>query len=74
MYVVNWLQGVSLIPPEKGCLNQLWAAAGAERSMLVNGAYYMPVGVLSNHKLDSVAKSEEFASKLWQWTNDVLDS
>jgi hypothetical protein len=64
--------GVSLIPPEKGCLNQLWVAT-SERSKIVNGAYYIPIGVLSNNKLDSVAKSKEFASELWRWTGEVLD-
>jgi hypothetical protein len=73
-YALNWLQGTPLLTPEKACLNQLWAAAGAERSTLVNGAFYMPVGVLSNNKLDKVASSEEFARELWRWTNDVLDS
>jgi hypothetical protein len=73
MKSVNWLQGISLIPPEKGRLNQLWAAAGAARSQLVNGAFYMPVGVLSNHELDTTAKSEAFATELWRWSNEVLD-
>ena len=72
VYTANWVQGISLIPPEKGCLNQLWAAAGSERTEVVNGAFYMPVGVLSNNKLDSVAKSEDFASELWRWTEEVL--
>jgi hypothetical protein len=72
-YGVNWLMGVSLIPPEKGCLNQLWLATGSERKEVVNGAFYNPVGVLSNDNLDSVAKSEKFASELWRWTNEVLD-
>jgi hypothetical protein len=69
----NWIQGVSFIPPEKGRLNQLWAAAGAQRSELVNGAFYTPVGVLSNGDLDATAKSEEFATELWRWSNEVLD-
>jgi hypothetical protein len=70
---INWLQGTSLIPPEKGRLNQLWAAAGSARAQLVNGAFYMPVGVLSNRDLDTTAKSEQFATELWRWSNEVLD-
>ena len=70
----NWLQGISFIPPEKGRLNQLWAAAGGARSQLINGAFYMPVGVLSNRELDSTAKSEEFATELWRWSNEVLNN
>jgi hypothetical protein len=66
------LMGVSAIPQEKGRLNQLWAAAGAKKSDLVNGAFYMPVGVQSNDKLDKTAKSAEFATELWTWTQDVL--
>jgi NAD(P)-dependent dehydrogenase (short-subunit alcohol dehydrogenase family) len=69
----NWLQGISFIPPEKGRLNQLWAAAGVASSQLVNGAFYMPVGVFSNGELDTMAKSEEFATELWRWSNEVLD-
>ncbi|KAI1136803.1 oxidoreductase [Hypoxylon sp. FL0543] len=72
VYVANWLMGVSVVDEKKGRLSQLWVAAGAKRDELVNGAYYMPVGVLSNDKLDNVAKSEELARKLWTYTEDVL--
>ena len=72
VYVANWLKGVTLMEEDQGCLSQLWVAAGARRSQLVNGAYYRPVGVMSNSDLDEVAKSEEFASKLWTFTDDAL--
>ncbi|KAI0837430.1 oxidoreductase [Hypoxylon sp. FL0890] len=72
VYVMNWLMGVTVVDEKKGRLSQLWVAAGAKRDELMNGAYYMPVGVLSNDKLDSVAKSEELARKLWTYTEDVL--
>lgn len=45
--------------------NQLWAAAGAKKNEIENGAYYMPVGALSQGKLDKVATSETFANELW---------
>ncbi|KAL7912407.1 NAD(P)-binding protein [Trichoderma velutinum] len=72
IYFANFIQGVSILEPEEGVLNQLWAAAGANRNELVNGAYYKPVGVLSNK--DKMAKNEELAHKLWTWTSEVLDS
>ncbi|KAI0384866.1 oxidoreductase [Hypomontagnella monticulosa] len=68
----NKLLGGELWDEKKGRLSQLWVAAGAKRDELVNGAYYMPVGVLSNDKLDKTAKSEELARELWSWTDDVL--
>lgn len=72
----NWIQGVSILTPEEGVLNQLWTAAGANRTDLVNGAYYKPVGVLGNSDVakDKTATSEEVAEKLWTWTSEVLDS
>jgi hypothetical protein len=74
VYVGNYVRGVSLLEPEQGAFSQLWAAAGAKRSELVNGAFYKPVGVLGNKDLDRVAKSEDFAKELWTWTDGVLDS
>lgn len=68
----NRLLGGELWDEKKGRLSQLWVAAGAKREQLVNGAYYMPVGVLSNDKLDKTAKDEALARELWSWTNDVL--
>ncbi|KAI1411225.1 oxidoreductase [Hypoxylon sp. FL1857] len=72
VYVVNWLMGVSVVDEMKGRMSQLWVAAGAKRDELVNGAYYMPVGVMSNDKLNRTAKSEDLARKLWTYTEDVL--
>lgn len=51
----------------------MWAAAGAKRSELVNGGYYEPVGVLCNDKLNSTAKDEGLAERLWEWTEEALD-
>ncbi|KAI0550360.1 putative short-chain dehydrogenase [Xylaria curta] len=72
VYGANFLMGVSLMKEEQGCLSQLWVAAGARRDELVNGAYYRPVGVMSNSQLDKIAKSEEFANKLWTWTDEAV--
>ncbi|KAI2463350.1 oxidoreductase [Annulohypoxylon bovei var. microspora] len=72
VYGANWLMGVSVMDEKKGRLSQLWAAAGASRNELGNGAHYMPVGVLSNDKLDKFAKSKELARELWSYTEDVL--
>ncbi|KAI3323855.1 putative short-chain dehydrogenase [Xylariaceae sp. AK1471] len=68
----SFLMGMSSMEEEQGCLSQLWVAAGARRDELVNGAYYCPVGVMSNSKLDKIARSEEFAQKLWTWTDGAL--
>ncbi|KAI0503259.1 putative short-chain dehydrogenase [Xylaria bambusicola] len=72
VYGANWLMGVTLMEEDQGCLSQLWVAAGARRDQLVNGAYYRPVGVQSNSGLDKIATSQEFATKLWTWTDDAL--
>lgn len=76
LHIANLIQGVSILTPEEGVLNQLWTAAGAKRNDLVNGAYYKPVGVLSNSDVnkDKAAKSQEVANKLWTWTSEILDN
>ncbi|KAI1492398.1 oxidoreductase [Biscogniauxia mediterranea] len=71
---------VSTLPPagrpleEQGCFSQLWVAAGARRDELVNGGFYMPIGVLSNDKFDCTASSENLAGEIWKWTDEVLAS
>lgn len=65
--------GSSVLTPEQGCWNQVWAAAAAKKTDLVNGGFYMPVGHLADDKLDKVARDGELAGRLWQWTEDVLD-
>ncbi|KAL6801481.1 NAD(P)-binding protein [Trichoderma sp. SZMC 28012] len=74
--VSNFILGTSILTPEEGVLNQLWTAVGATRNELVNGAYYKPVGVLSNGDVskDKMAMNEEVAHKLWTWTSEILDS
>ncbi|KAL6699314.1 NAD(P)-binding protein [Trichoderma pleuroticola] len=74
--VSNFILGTPILTPEEGVLNQLWTAAGANRPDLVNGAYYKPVGVMSNGDVnkDKMAVNEEVAHKLWTWTSEILGS
>ncbi|KAH8160810.1 hypothetical protein CIB48_g7434 [Xylaria polymorpha] len=72
VYGANFMMGVKLMEEDQGCLSQLWVAAGAQRNELVNGAYYRPVGVMSNSDLDKIATSQEFANKLWTWTDEAV--
>jgi hypothetical protein len=73
VYLPNRLLGKRIVSPEEGCYNHLWCAVGARRADLVNGGLYYPVGVLSNDQLDATAKDPQLASKLWSWTQEVLD-
>jgi NAD(P)-dependent dehydrogenase (short-subunit alcohol dehydrogenase family) len=52
-----------------GAFNQLWASAGAEKSELVSGSYYTPVGKLRHNKWASDADA---GRKLWEWTEKEL--
>lgn len=70
--VLFFFLGVSFMEQHQGRLSQLWAAAGAKKEELINGGFYMPVGRLSDDRLDKVAKSEKLAGELWDWTEDVL--
>lgn len=54
-----------------GTLNQLWAAAGARKSELVNGAYYTPVGYRNEGNrfvVDAV-----LAKRVWEWTEKEVE-
>ncbi|OLN97916.1 putative oxidoreductase C736.13-like protein 2 [Colletotrichum chlorophyti] len=73
VYVPNKIMGATMLTAEKGCWNQVWAAAAADKAGLVNGAFYMPVGVLADDKLDGCATDEKLAAELWTWTEKVLD-
>ncbi|KAF7125580.1 hypothetical protein CNMCM5793_001797 [Aspergillus hiratsukae] len=57
-------------PVRAGAYNQLWAAAGAKKQDLVNGAYYVPVGNLKSR--NKYTKSEEQGRRLWEWTEAEL--
>jgi NAD(P)-dependent dehydrogenase (short-subunit alcohol dehydrogenase family) len=54
----------------EGAHNQLWAAAGAKREELVNGAYYTPVG--KSHVENKFAQDEASGKRLWEWTEAEL--
>lgn len=60
-----------MLKPAEGAYNQLWAGT-SDRSKIVNGAFYEPVGVLSN-KLDATSRSEKLAGELWDWTEQALE-
>ncbi|CAG7969999.1 unnamed protein product [Penicillium olsonii] len=54
----------------QGAYNQLWAAAGAKKEELTNGAYYVPVGNLKPH--NRFSSSEDMGKRLWEWTEAEL--
>lgn len=53
----------------QGVRNHLWAASSPE---VVSGSYYEPVGV--GGKETSIAKDDNLADQLWNWTQDELAS
>lgn len=54
----------------KGAYNQLWAAVGAKREELVDGAYYTPVG--KSHLRNKFATDQAGGKMLWDWTEAEL--
>lgn len=74
LWLFFFFNNISLMEEYQGRLSQLWAAAGAPRSELVDGGFYMPVGRLSNDRLavDKIASSPKLAEELWDYTQDVL--
>ncbi|KAJ5766561.1 uncharacterized protein N7511_004177 [Penicillium nucicola] len=54
----------------QGACNQLWAAAGAKKTDLSNGGYYVPVGNLKGQ--NKYVTSEEMGKRLWEWTEAEL--
>ncbi|KAF2024805.1 NAD(P)-binding protein [Setomelanomma holmii] len=70
--VTCWLNGVKVVTPDEGILNQLWCAAGAKKSELRNGGFYRPVGIDSTADLKGEGANVELAAKLWEWTDGVL--
>jgi NAD(P)-dependent dehydrogenase (short-subunit alcohol dehydrogenase family) len=76
---VNYLlkYGLALFGPlvfrgvPEGAHNQLWAAAGAKREELVDGAYYTPVG--KSHAGNKFATNQASGKKLWEWTETELN-
>jgi len=67
-----FIQRLSFIEVDQGRLSQLWAAAGAKKDELVDGGYYMPVGRLSNDRLNKTATNEKMGMELWEFTQEAL--
>ena len=65
-----WLLKTIGTPVSGGALDQLWAAAGAKKSELVNGAYYVPVG--NRKPRNRYTKDADMAKTLWDWTEAEL--
>lgn len=62
-----------LVTPAQGAFNEVWAATcNKEKTKLVNGAFYEPVGLLSS-KHDKMSQSDTLAGELWDWTEKTLD-
>ncbi|KAL2882652.1 hypothetical protein SGCOL_001856 [Colletotrichum sp. CLE4] len=72
VYLPQKIMGSTVLTPEQGCWNQVWAAAAAKKADLVNGGFYMPVGHLADDMLDGLATDDQLAGRLWRWTEDVL--
>lgn len=72
VHATNRIAGASILTPEKGCWNQVWAAAAAGKGDLASGGFYMPVGHLADDQLDKCATDDRLAGELWRWTEDVL--
>ncbi|KAL4912957.1 hypothetical protein BDW62DRAFT_193457 [Aspergillus aurantiobrunneus] len=51
---------------EQGAWNQLWAAVGAKKEELINGAYYVPVG--NGKARNRYVGNEVMGRKLWEWS------
>jgi len=64
--VVVPLMGVSV---EEGAKNQLWASTAKDG--VVSGKYYEPIGIAG--KEGAVAKDNQLAKKLWDWTERELE-
>lgn len=56
---------------KSGTLNQLWAAAGARKSELVNGTYYTPVG--HGNQGNRFVVDAALAKSLWEWTEKEVE-
>jgi NAD(P)-dependent dehydrogenase (short-subunit alcohol dehydrogenase family) len=58
------------VSPNGGALTQTWAAT-CEKGDLVNGAFYVPVGVKSEGS--ALARDEGLRDRLWEWTESELE-
>lgn len=60
----------TILTPEQGVQNQLWAAT-VDKKELQSGAYYEPVGRLG--KPSKYSQDEHLVSELWDWTQKQLE-
>ncbi|KAJ7735919.1 oxidoreductase [Mycena metata] len=59
----------SRVSPAEGAYNTLWAAT-SDKTKIVNGEYYEPVGVPGGHFRQS--RDKKLAAQLWEWTDKEL--
>ncbi|OKL62219.1 hypothetical protein UA08_02886 [Talaromyces atroroseus] len=71
-YVLPLSMKVVFRSVRSGTLNQLWAAAGARKEQIVNGAYYTPVGY--RNEANRFVVDERLARRLWEWTDEVTNA
>jgi len=72
VYLGCFVQGIKMIESDEGCYNMLWAATG-DKTGIVNGELYEPVGILS--KTNSKPRSNpKLPGELWEWTEKALAS
>ncbi|KAJ6603647.1 hypothetical protein B0H10DRAFT_1957794 [Mycena sp. CBHHK59/15] len=69
--LVHIVSPFSMMTPAEGAHNQLWAAMG-NKTQMVNGAYYEPVGKSGRHL--RMSKDERLATQLWDWMDKELQS
>ncbi|KAJ6598506.1 oxidoreductase [Mycena sp. CBHHK59/15] len=56
----------SMMTPTEGARNQLWAATG-DKTKMINGEYYEPVGMPGRHL--RMSRDQKLAGQLWDWTD-----
>lgn len=68
-----WVGNAGRVRDEKvegeGAWNTCWAATGKKEGV-VNGGFYMPVGIKANKKRDN--ENEKLAGELYEWTEKEL--
>jgi len=65
--------GAKYFTSEEGALNQLWLAAGMEKSKVRNGGLYLPVGVDGVEQTKDIVDLDQKAEELWVWSEKAVD-
>ncbi|CAG8883959.1 unnamed protein product [Penicillium nalgiovense] len=68
VYATTWWM---ILLPHEGAFSQTWAAT-VDKTKIRNGGYYEPVGKLEDGKLNSTARDDALAERLWDWTEEAL--